>query len=428
MPFARRSLRRGTPLQRITIATGSEHPSRGVGGTLRVVAWNVALAVAGLALVVAVGEAYFRLTVPFMKRTVPGVFVPGLGNMLERNAEVQWTNRLEFWTTSRSNSLGFLDRELLPTRTVSGCHVVVIGDSYVEAMEVPILAKFHVRLEALAAEQLPDLDVTTSAFGRSGTGQIAQLPYYDVARRFAPKLVVLVFVGNDIRDNHPILKAMASNYDPEAMPWVTAARSEDGAIRLRPPVPMRRLAPFPPRSIPLRTRALHLFVENATIGKSHFGSWLQTRVRVGFPIDRTPWMHGMTEHIRQLRDYDSLLRGWRSTDRVSLRKNVQVPVAKEALAFTAFALDRFKENAQRDGAALVILATHTVGDFALDHMSRMAATRDIPVIELNDFVVRNGGKIEELSWRHDWHWNVAGHRWAARALLEHLRQSPRICE
>ena len=78
------------------------------------------------------------------------------------------------------------------------CHVSVIGDSFVDAMQVPVAAKVHVRLEALAARRLPRLDVTTSAFGMFDTGQIAQLPFYDTyARRLHPKLLVLVFFHND---------------------------------------------------------------------------------------------------------------------------------------------------------------------------------------------------------------------------------------
>ncbi len=49
--------------------------------------------------------------------------------------------------------------------------------------------------EALAVRQVPHLDVTTSAFSVTGTGQINQLAFYDeYARRLNPKL-------NDFADN-----------------------------------------------------------------------------------------------------------------------------------------------------------------------------------------------------------------------------------
>ena len=381
---------------------------------------------------------YFRLTVPFMTSTLPEVFVSDLGNQLEPNAEVRWTNRLDFWTASRTNRLGFLDREIpSPKRSAASCHVAVIGDSFVEAKDVPISEKLHVRLEALAARQLPGLDVTTSAFGKSGTGQIAQLPYYGVARRFAPKLVVLVFVHNDFLDNHPVLKATATGHDPEAMPWVTAARAADGAIRLRPPVPMRRQASFP-----LAQRDLRLFPGYATIRNayrsSYFASWLWTKIRLSNSSSgRFPQYPAWTEHVRQMRDYESVLRGWPLADggyvqtfRTLLAENAQVPAVEDALAFTAFALDQFKAQTERDGAALAILATHTMrtgGDLLFDRMSAMATSRGLPVVDQYDFVVRNGGNVEDLTWPHDRHWNAAGHRWAARALLEYLRQEPEIC-
>ena len=52
-------------------------------------------------------------------------------------------------------------------RAAASCHITMIGDSYVEALQVPIADKFHVRLEDLAARELRHLDVTTSAFGVS---------------------------------------------------------------------------------------------------------------------------------------------------------------------------------------------------------------------------------------------------------------------
>ena len=90
------------------------------------------------------------------------------------------TNRVDFWTVSRTNRRGFVDREpLSPERAAGSCHIAMIGDFMVVAHQVPIPDKFHVRLKALATRKLPDLDITTSAFGFGGSGQIMQLPFYD---------------------------------------------------------------------------------------------------------------------------------------------------------------------------------------------------------------------------------------------------------
>ena len=134
---------------------------------LRRVAWNASLLLAGLALIGLAGEAWLRLTTPFVGRHYPKQFVPGVGVLGKPDSEVRWTNGLDYWTVSRTNSLGFLDREPLdPERAAASCHVAVIGASFVEAKEVAVADKFHVVLEALAGRELP---TWTSPPRHSGT-------------------------------------------------------------------------------------------------------------------------------------------------------------------------------------------------------------------------------------------------------------------
>lgn len=178
-------------------------PPTKIRRALRVVGWNAVLIMAGLALIGLAGEAWLRSTIPFVRGYVPKVFVPGVGVLLPPDTEVRWTNTLDFWTVSHTNRLGFLDREPpSPERAAESCHVAMIGDSFVEAREVPIPEKFHVRLEEIAARELPYLDVTTSAFGIRKTGQINQLAFYDeYVRPLRPRLIMLVFVPNDYLNN-----------------------------------------------------------------------------------------------------------------------------------------------------------------------------------------------------------------------------------
>ena len=134
----------------------------------RLAGWNAALILAGLALIAIAGEAWLRLTGPpfgWSERSLPSRFAPGAGVLWQPHAEVRHTNDLDYWTTQRANSLGFLDREPPdPARAAASCHVAVFGDSFVDALEVPIADKLQVRIEALAAASLPRLDVTASAW------------------------------------------------------------------------------------------------------------------------------------------------------------------------------------------------------------------------------------------------------------------------
>ena len=105
-------------------------------------------------------------------------------------------------------------------------------------------------------------------------------------------------------------------------------------------------------------------------------------------------------------------------------------VFRDALDMTGFALDQFKARADRDGVALIILATHTMrttGNGRYDWMNALAAARGIPVVDQYDYIVGRGNAVEDAHWTHDIHWNPTGHRWAAEALLGYLKSHPTVC-
>ena len=419
---------------------------RAVHRVLRVAGWNaLLLLMAGLVIGLA-GETWLRLNVPFMTVHRPDVFVPDVGFLLPPRTEVRWTNQVDFWTVSRTNSLGFLDREPpSPAQAAESCHIAVIGDSFVAAKEVQISEKFHVRLEEMAARELPALDVTTSAFGRGGTGQINQLALYDeYARHLRPRLVVLVFLPNDFTDNFPFLGLVNSGLDPDHSPYVSAERAEDGGFWLRPPDPdyhrfmLPRLPPPPPAMLLVKRIA----------SRSWFLGWVNRKRSLHFIDGRRIYAEQVArpELLSRRPAYAPLLDGQQtvSKDNTRMPAEAEIPVMRllaeesggplytETLAFTAFALDEFKKRAERDGAALVILASHRMHlrpyGGGLASLSDLAAERRIPVVDQGDFINRRGAEPSDAQWAHDGHWNLAGHRWAAEALLAYLKQNQELCE
>ena len=412
-------------------------PPRKFRRALRLVGWNVLFLVAGLALIAVVGEMYFRLRAPFLESGAIYAWSPTIGRISTPNAEARWTNRLDFWTESRTNSLGFLDREPIGLeRAAASCHIAMIGDSYVEARQVPIADKFHVRLEELAAEELRHLDITTSAFGIMDTGQVNQLAYYDeFAQALRPALLVLVFVDNDFVNNTPILDGLQRGRDPARLPDVSATRGADGTITLRPPHPPSaesRLATMASTSPPWYTR-----VTDRLSDMSPFAKWLEIKTEAWFRADPDPELIAWVALLsRRSPRYAALLDGWRPTTRRDIPEPFLYaqdlpPVYEDALDFTGFALDQFRERAARDGAALVILTSNymgTRGDLGFDRLTALAEARGIPVIDYNNYVLRQGAEPRrDTRWEHDNHWNIAGHRWAAEALLEYLKQNQEIC-
>ena len=169
---------------------------------------------------------------------------------------------------------------------------------------------------------------------------------------------------------------------------------------------------------------------------SHLARWLRGKMRALFPVDhdRQKFIRAL-EALKRQPGYAALLEGWRPTtpDDIFLdfaRRDLP-PLFEDALQYTAFALEQFQQRADRDGARLVILASHTVtirGTPMFERLSQMAASLDIPVIDQADYILRQDARLTDARWPHDYHWNPAGHRWAAEALLEYLEEHPATCD
>ena len=387
-------------------------------------AWNALFIIVGLLLIAIAGETYLRLTKPFIYSYMPLHFVDGVGLIKKPNAETRygrWDD--DFFVFSRTNSQGFLDREpISPERAAESCHITFIGDSYVDAREVPIADKLHVRLERMAARQLPHLDITTQAYGKYGTGQINQLPYYDeYARHMNPKLVTLVFIINDFYNSLPALQAAKQGMDPVRTPFMSAQIDARGDMQLRPPDPEYKRFLLP--------RAPMRWYENAYlrwISISYFAQWVDQRLGVRRSINdgdimrnRALWTNAVTERPCCA----SLLRGWRPGE---------VFPYEYTLEHTAFGIEQFKRRADRDGAALIILSATeemgTRGDQAFDLLSAIAEPLDIPVINGYDYNLSRGYDEWDGRYHNDSHWNPTGHQWAAEAVLEWLKENQQVCD
>lgn len=394
-----------------------------------------------MCLIAAVGEVYFRLTTPFTTSAFPFLFVPDLGYVLQPNAEMRHTNRLDFWNRSRVNSLGFLDREPpAPEDAAASCHISLVGDSFVAAREVSISDKLHIRLEELANSELPTLKVTTSAFAISDTGPVQQLPLYDkYVRPLRPKLVVLSFSTNDFVNSSPILEALRHGWDPEHLPYSSVHRLADGKLALRPPDPnhLKFRMPWPTRA----AETLASRVTKKAVEVSWLANWLDAKIGSSARFStqtrsgQDPLLAWRTKLLNRDPRYAALLAGWQPAMKRDiarmLRQDSLPPVFEEALDYAAFALRQWKESTARDGAKLAILALHRMkvnGSRPFELMSEMAHAIQIPVIDQADHILRQGALLEDANFRHDAHWNPAGHQFAAQALLEHLMHNQRICQ
>ena len=400
-----------------------------------VVGWNVLFLSLSAALIFIDWEAWFHLRAPFTETRLPTRFEPGVGLLNEPGAEVRWTDHFDFWVAQRANRWGFLDREPpTPEQAAQTCHIAFIGDSFVEALQVPVADKFHVRLEELAARALPRLNISTSAYGRRATGQINQLPFYDkYARSLRPKLVALVFAHNDFKDNHRLVAGIISGWDPDKAPYVVAEKTAAGALTLRPPDPAWRMLPIssgPPEEGSRVLRWLQRKTGRVPGAALTFERRFLLRVEL---LAQRPHYQSVIEASLN-RDSESSL-----ADNLKIRKLLRDPTSPlfgEAVEFTAFALDEFQRRVADDGASLwLLLVSSSSSEASLGDASDplrvivedLAEARGIPVVSMYDYLVRQGRRVYDGSFPFDGHWSPIGHQWAAEAVLERLRQRPEVC-
>ena len=315
------------------------------------------------------------------------------------------------------------------------------------AKQVAIADKLQSRLEALANERLPHLNVTTSAFGVDGTGQVNQLAYFDAyARPLAPKLVVLVFFRNDFGNNFTALQALRGGYHPNHMPFATAVptASRSAGFALRPPAAdyashraplpqhrwryLRLLSPWTQTLVERQLdRALAYSWLLAWLGQAGLLEPLPNATIARMALARRPDIY------RPLFADWSWLAEWPPEEYVWHlfgKPTLPVPVAA-GLRHTAFAFAEFQRRAARIGGAVVLLPTETTGapgDALYDRMVAMAAAAGIAVVPLGGYIARQGGDVRAARFKHDVHWTPQGHQWAAEALLEHLTANKALCD
>ena len=182
-----------------------------VGLALAIVAFSSAL----LAVEIGLRAAGYRVPV-LVDDSLRGAY------RMEPNATFTYYGYLpgaveDFANPVRLNALGFHDRDYAPERpTPDTYRIMVLGDSYVAALEVPLEETFHKRLEARLEREDPlgRGSYQVIAFGQGRTAQEQEIEWM---RQYAPiyrpdMIVYLFFCGNDFMENNPETFAEASRF------------------------------------------------------------------------------------------------------------------------------------------------------------------------------------------------------------------------
>jgi hypothetical protein len=397
--------------------------------------WSKLLvAVVALVLSLLAVELVLAWRLPFAQISWPGAFDPRVGRIFAPHGEVQYTNYADFALTQRANALGFLDREPPGEKAPGMFRVLVLGDSFVEAVQVPIEQKIHVVLERLLAERHPDRRFETSAFGHSAAGTAAEYAYYETyGRALRPDLVVVVFVQNDFADDSPLLESITYGWWPDHPPWPLFDIEAGGGFRrltVEPDTTLRTIDVAPPPDPTFGWRGRLRWSRLAQMAFNAADLRWQWTSRNQMAIESA-----LLARLRNDARYQPKLEGWRYPDDLDHNQmffaREMPPVFEEAVALTDHVFGLFAEARARDGFELLILATppcsatparrpdrrELVDKGLLKRIERIAARHDMPVVDLATAFAERGNP-EDAHWRHDSHWNAVGHRWAAEVVAD----------
>ena len=103
------------------------------------------------------------------------------------------------------NGKGYRGPEVAYEKPEDVYRILIIGDSFVEAIQVPYKQTFQAQLQArLSQHDTPERRYEVVAMGRTGWGTMHEATYYQVeGHKYNADLVILMFYINDVADNLP---------------------------------------------------------------------------------------------------------------------------------------------------------------------------------------------------------------------------------
>lgn len=339
-----------------------------------------------------------------------------VGQILVAGQSSRWVNE-DYDVLVTTNNSGFHDVEHEVDKSADSYRIIVLGDSYIEALQLPIDQGFTQQLERLLGHSIKKRGVEVINLGVSGSGP-AQ--YYRILEKkglmYKPDLVVMaVFPDNDFRDSDP--EVSGAIFKPYYL-----LRS-DGGLDYQAPRTQEMGSALRPWL--RRSAFLHLLREG--ISSFALERWLASigllAPTAGIMLEDPAVPPGWSIYLA-----DPPMK-WRGTEKLTFR------LIREAHALS-----------EQQGADFVVMVIGSIpavenrwkevlarypgsGDLRWDYgrpLSMLQAQGQqwrFDVIDLtepfrSDFLATG----QSSSWPHDGHWNARGHQLAAEFLTSYLVQ------
>ena len=368
------------------------------------------------------GEFFVRIVRPIS--TVEYRIDSDLGELLVPNQRTRWVNE-DVDVSIFTNSAGFHDVEHALKKPNNVYRIVVLGDSFVEGLQVPIEDCFTQVLEQYLVDGIGSKRVEVINMGISGTGP-AQ--YYHLLKMkgltYKPDLVLMaVLPDNDFRDSYPDLSGAVTK------PFYLL--NSDETLRYVPPQASGfglTLKSF------LRKSALMVLFRQS-IASLSIENWL-ARLGLLAPasgLKPTPALKKTTSSMIPLDWYVYLAdppAPWPKAYEVTLRmiRESKYLAARHGAEFVVMLIGTVANVEDRWGEALRNYpgAEELQWDFdrpfrTIKELGKQSGFEVINPVELFKKDFQTHGISH--SWPHDGHWNPRGHRLAAEIATSYLSKN-----
>lgn len=366
---------------------------------LRPLLQKLGIAVAGVLLTVCMLEVFLRLA----GFAASNIYVRHENGLLTFNPNSKIRIREScFANTIETNDRGFHSRSHDSQKADDVFRIAVIGDSFVEANQVPIDQTFFALLEDML-NKMPNRKYRyeVEGFGISSHGTYGNLRYFlEYARDFDPDLVINLFVSNDPTDDFQFSD-------------VPAQIDTDGSVILHP-------APLSQGDLMDRlAKSLKKIVRKSVLATTLRTSLMRARqapadgaIEVEEGMFKTKpdviWQDTWNREDLLMRTFaDEVKKEGAKLVLVSATDGYRVhdDLIKKLIAQDAMYQDPKSYDWDAPEKQLATIA----GRYRIPYLPLVPVFRDRAITDLNQTI-----------WPCDGHWNGVGHRWAAEAIAQFL--------
>jgi hypothetical protein len=356
--------------------------------------------------------------------TPPSYVTPetyGNVNLLYRpNSQTRWRGNMaqvrEFDTPIGTNSIVQFDREHAFDKPDNVYRVLFVGDSFVEALQVPLEKWFGSLLEAALNQDAQiaskGLRVEVIKLGGSGNGAIKE---YELLRKqglkYDPDLVITLFTdSNDLNDDWHYYRRVTGREDYKH-------------VNARPAPALYQKLDFYNKLI---------FVSGSRLNR--WMAFLITEAREKYrrkkdSVDAAQWRDVLGAYARP---GSALFAGqeqkWKEA--AGLTTGAHLKMAQETNASGGRYVVAFVDRPQtyRPDAYnhLFKIISGLEREVDLDRPAKLLkavlGSRGVESIDLNEIFKERAARQRTGHYVYDGHWNEEGHRWAAEALLPYIKK------